>query len=800
MLRSYLLLSIRNLRVSAVNSFANILSLSIAFAACLSLFLFVENETNFDSFNSKRSSIYRLYTEPHYEGSAVQKVALSIGWIATYLQSDFPEVGNATRFWNKGKTLMTNGENRSIVNDFAAVDSTFLEVFDFEMLNGDRSTALDQPNSIILTEPTAALLFKDPNDATGKSVLVGDLTFNVTGIMKSPPANSHLQFSALASLSTYSRTDRMFKTSWDGSFLNTYVLLEPNSDAADLETKLPAFLARRTGKTDINKGVTLRLQSLADVHLGSSSVEHDYNNYRKFNGDYIRIFIGIGIIILVIACVNFVNLTLALASQRWKEVGVRKSIGAAKYQLLVQFIFESCFLCVIALVMAMGITSLFVPILNDAIGRNLTFITLFQNTPVILTIAASAMTIGILTGLYPFFFLNSQKPSAALKGRGNSAVRRSFFGPSLVVFQFALAIGMVIGTLVVHQQLSFITTADIGFSKDQIVLIDMNQEVNNKFTTLKQQWLQNKDVLGVTASSQRIGNNFNGWGFKVKLNSGMHNLTPSNVNVDYDYLKVYQIKLTSGRDFSRDFATDQGKAFIINETMAKELNLENPVGTPSGHAWDDDDKLGTIIGVAKDFNYNSLHNKIGMLALVVHPEWGYEEISVKIDGNNLQESIAAIKEVWDSSITTYPFNYTFLDEHFDSLYRSEAQMRWAVLAMAGCAILIACIGLFGLAANLALKKIKEIGIRKTLGASSLQITASMTTGLLKLIGVAFVIACPVTYYMVNGWLEGFSYRIELTAMTFVIGGLITAFIAISTVSYHAIKSGFENPVKSLRYE
>lgn len=797
MLKNYFMLSIRNLQMYAGNSIVNLLSLSIGFSACILLYLFISNEYGFDSFHEKGDRIYRLYTEANYDGNR-QEVAITNGWLGGFLSPDIPEIEKATRFWNKGKLVVNNGQELVMVENIAAVDSTFLNIFDFPMIEGSRN-ALDEPNTIILTEQTATRLFKDVSQATGKSIIVGDRELKITGVMAPIPGNSHLKFSALVSLPTYSKNDRMFETSWDGSFLNTYILLEPNADVANVERKLPDFLVRHSGVKDITKSVTLHAQALRDVHLGSTNIEHDYNNDHKFNGTYIRLLVGIGMAIIVIASINFVNLTLARTLQRRKEVGVRRSIGAARVQLFGQFTFECSFIALLSLIIALGLTSAFLPALNEGIDRTLHLSNIFTEPQVLLSILGATVAVGFIAGLYPALYVTSLKTVRALKHSDGSS-RRNLLGGALVVVQFVLAIGMIIGTLLTSRQLKFMTTTDIGFNKKQIVLIDMNSEVNQKFQTLKTEWLRKKSILGVTASSQRIGNNFNGWGFKVRLDSGIYRFAPSNVNVDYDYLKVYEIELASGRDFSREIASDQGRAFIVNETMVKSLGLEDAVGLQSGHAWNEDTNLGTIIGVAKDFNYNSLHNEIGSLALVVHPEWGYEEISIRIDGNNIEQSLAEIKATWDATISTYPFNYSFLDDHFDTLYRSDSQMRWALSAVTGCAILIACIGLFGLAANLALTKVKEIGIRKTLGASSVQITVSMTSHFVKLVVLSFVLACPITYHLISMWLESFSYRIEIGVLTFIIGGLIAVAIAVLTISYHTVKSGFENPVKSLRYE
>lgn len=800
MIRNYIAVAIRNIKANPLSHGIKSLSLAIGIAVNLIIYLFVSEEFSFDAIHHNRGNIVRVYTEPHYAGSNVEKVAITMGWIGPVLNSDFPEVVNATRFWNKGDLVMNNADKQFLIENVSAVDSTFLEIFDFPLLAGEEKTALQNPYSITISEETAAKFFENPIEALGKSLTINNEAFKITGILKSIPENSHLQFSALISISTYSKSDPMFLPTWDGSFLNTYVQLHDASELTALESKLPDFLVRHTGKKDLAKDVTLKLQPLSEVHLSSSDIEHDYNNYHKFNGLYIKLFIAIGLFVLAIASLNFVNLTLAGASGRWKEVGVRKSIGARRFNLFGQFIFESTIATILSLILSLGFVSLFLPFLNNTIDRNIDFMNLFGDGLVVVTIFSIPIVIGVLAGIYPATYIASYKIIPALKGTAQNKGGGNRVSQGMVIVQFSIAIGMIIGTIAVTQQLSFMKNSDIGFNKDQIVLLPMNPEVNQKFGTLKTEWLRNTHIAGVTASSQRIGNNFNGWGFKVQLDSGLYSFAPANINVDYDYLKVYQIELEEGRNFSRDIASDKGRGFIINETMLKDLNLKNPIGTQAGHAWYEDNNLGTIIGVAKDFNYNSLHNKIGMLAMVCHPEWGYEEISIRIDGANMQESLSEIKNVWDKNINTHPFNYTFLDEHFKALYRSDQQMGWSITMLAGTAILIACMGLFGLVAIVAHKRLKEIGIRKTLGASSFQITTMLANSFARLMTIAFVLVCPIAYYLLNAWLQNFSYRIHLEVWVFVAGGLIALAVAFLTISYHTIKAAFGNPVEWLRSE
>lgn len=800
MIRNYIAVVIRNIKAHPLSHGIKSLSLAIGFAVNLIIYLFVSEEISFDTFHQNRDNIVRIYTEPHYAGSNVEKVAITMGWIAPALKSDFPEIVNATRFWNKGNVVINNGDKQFLIENVSAVDSTFLQIFDFPLFAGDKKTALELSHSIVITEETATKFFDDPIEALGKNLTINNEEFKITAILKSIPENSHLQFSALISISIYSKRDPMFLPTWDGSFLNTYIELHDATQLTVLESKLPDFLTRHTGKKDLTKDVTLKLQQLPEIHLKSSDIEHDYNNYHKFNNLYITLFIAIGLFVLVIATLNFVNLTIASAASRWKEVGVRKSIGARRSTLFGQFIFESSMAAIASLILSLGFVSLFLPYLNKAIDRNLDFNHLFDNITVVTFSLITPVAIGILAGIYPATYITAFKVIPALKGIARSTNGGNRMSHSMVIIQFAIAIGMIIGTIAVTQQLSFIKNSDVGFNKDQIVLLPMNPEVNEKFETLKTEWLRHTHIAGVTASSQRIGNNFNGWGFKIQLDSGLYSFSPSNINVDYDYLNVYQIELEDGRNFSRDIASDMGRGFIINQTMLKNLNLKNPIGTQAGHAWYEDNNLGTIIGVTKDFNYNSLHNKIGMLAMVCHPEWGYEEISIRIDGAHVQESLDEIRAVWSKNINTHPFHYTFLDEHFKTLYRSDQQMGWSIMVLAGTAILIACMGLFGLVAIVAQKRLKEIGIRKTLGATSVQITSMLVSSFARPMIISFVMVCPIAYYFLGIWLRNFSYRIQLDVWIFLEGGIIALAVALLTISYHTIKAAFGNPVEWLRSE
>ncbi|MCB0592548.1 MAG: ABC transporter permease [Lewinellaceae bacterium] len=802
MLRNYLKVALRNTANQKLLSLINIFSLAFGIAACLIIFLFIQDERSFDAFHAKQDQLYRLNEVQSFPGTNTQHVALSMPGMGPNLQKDYPEVLNFTRYWTRGKRLFEKGDTRLIVEEVVGVDSTFLELFDFRLLDGDAATALDEPYSIVISEETAKKFFGG-GKAMGESLVMNGKPYKITGIAENVPENSHLQFDVLLSIPTVTRDDPGFNEQFGSNYLVTYLLLDPAADVKALESRMPEFLSRymppddNTGQ-DVNDFYKLYFQPLPDIHLASMEVEHDYQNYRKFNGAYLDIFAIVGLFILLIAAVNFMNLITARASHRWKEVGVRKTMGALKGQLFSQFAVESALLGVFAFILAMAISVAFTPLLNQVAGRTLSM-AYFLGHPLNLALAfLFTLALGLLAGVYPSYYLASYRTVNILKG-GDVKSKKSVFRSALVVLQFGLAIAMIVSTFTVVQQLRYMKNKDIGLNKDHILLVDMNEEANTAFETMKKELLKSSNIKGVTASGQRLGNNFHQWGFKLKTDS-IFGMTPSNVNVDYDYLDVYEIKLKQGRKFSRDYATDKDYAFIINESLAQELGLEDPIGISAGHSWYPDDSLGTIIGVSEDFNFNSLHHDINTLAMVVHPDWGYDELSVKLEGGHIEAAIRDVERVWAELVPSWPFRYTFLDEHFEELYRSDQQMEAVVAIMAALAIFIACMGLFGLAAITVEKRTKEVGIRKVLGASAAQIVVQLSKNFALLVLLAFIVFSPLAFWAMNRWLENFAYRIEVSPLAFLLGGFLALAIALLTVSVHTLRSARVNPAEVLRSE
>jgi putative ABC transport system permease protein len=797
MIRNYLLIAFRNLLKQKLFSFINVFSLAIGLAASIVIYLFIQDETSFDQFHSLKENIYRLDEIQSFPGTNTQKVALSMPGMGPFLQQDFPQVKRYARFMGNDNMLLEVGERKIKVKMGANVDSTFLRMFDFGVVEGDRENALNDPLTMVVTEGLALKLF-ERKDVMGEVVVWGDKSYKITGIMKDVPENSHLQFDVLISMATMVRDNPGLNTAWGSNWMVTYLELHPGTNVEEMSAGFDDFLLKHGGENILDY-YKLFLQPLTDVHLGSIDIEHDYHDYRKFNGEYIGTFELVGIFILLIAGVNFTNLVTARASYRFKEVGIRKSIGAKKGQLFSQFLIESGILAFMALFMALVLDLLLIPYLNTLIGRELSLLSYLGQPSFWVGLLLVTLVLGLIGGIYPALFMASFKPVSIIKG-GNVKTGKSWLGNSLIVVQFGLALAMIVSTFVVLQQLSFMQNKDIGFEKDHIVQVSMNQDANQKFDLIKSDLLNQTDILGVTASGQRLGNNFHQWGFKYKSDSGVMDITPSNVNVDYDFLEVFGIKLKEGRGFSKDYAQDNGMSFIINESLAKDLNLSQPIGAKAGHGWYHNDSLGTIIGVTEDFNFNSLHYGVNTLSMVVHPEWGYQEMSVKINGQNIDGALNELEQVWTKHVSQFPLDYTFLDAHFEELYRSDKQMSAVVTIMGVLAILIACMGLFGLAAITTERRIKEIGIRKVLGASVINIMFGLSKSFVLLILIAFVIMTPLAWLFLGKWLENFAYHIDINPVVFIVSMMIAVGIALATISYHTLKSAKANPVDALRYE
>lgn len=801
MFKNYLTTAWRLLLKNKIYSAINIIGLAIGMAACIAIMLFVSYERSFDGMHSK--NIYRLNEVQQFEGMvASQKVSLSMYPMGPTLQQEFPEIKNFTRVISNAKRPINYGDKRLYIEQIFVVDSTFLQIFDFKLIKGDRQTALQGPKSIVLTQETAEKFFGKA-DPIGKTLHAygGDTTtMVVTGILEDVPANSHLQFDALLSVSTVARPDWM--NNWGGNWLRTYFELADGTDQAALERKFPAYLRKYMAEGDNWKNYQLFLLPLQDVHDKASDIGLDELNYRKFDGNYTRVFFIIALIVLLIACVNFINLSTARSAERALEVGVRKSVGASYGQLGLQFMGESILVSFLALLVAIALVWVFLPAINNLSDREMSF-NLFRDGQLTLSLVGGALLLGVLSGLYPAVYLSSFRPVVVLKEKVQSGKGKGWLRNTLVVGQFACAIFLIIATVLTMKQLLFMKNRATGFDREQVVNVTLGRGGDDKYGTLKKDLLNNSLILGVTAAQDELGSHLDQSGVEFIGDGPKRELTSTRLIVDPDYLSLYKIELAEGRNFSKE-KEGNGREYIINEALAKELLKDTPgkdnsflLGKRFGFGID---SAAQIVGIAKDFNFNTLHNKVETMFMFNMVDWGFSTLSVKINGAKTRESLALIQSIWEKNCPGVPFEYEFLDDHFDEIYRADSQVSTIVGILAVLAIIISCLGLFGLASFTTAQRTKEIGIRKVLGATTSGITALLAKDFLRLVIIAILIASPLAYYLMHEWLKDFAYRINIQWWIFAIAAVSAVVIAFLAVGFQSVKAALANPVKSLRSE
>ena len=799
MIKNYLKIAWRNIWKNKVFSAINIVGLSVGMAACIVIMLFVSYEKSFDNFHTK--NIYKMDEVQKFPGMlASQKVGLSMFPMGPTLKAEFPEVKSFTRIRWQEKYQLTYKEKKIFIPQSFHVDTTFLDMFNFPLLKGDRATALLKPHSVCLTEETAAKLFGG-EDAMGKTITHygGDtVSYTVTGIVANPPKNSHLQFDGLFSFATTFKPWML--NNWGGNWLDTYLELTPGTDINAFQKKMPAYLKKHM-QGDGYKYYELFYLPLKDVHANSADIGLDYLNYQKFDKKLTNQFLAIALIVLVIACINFINLSTARSAERAKEVGIRKSIGAYRFQLAAQFLGETVMLALIALVFAVVLVELALPYINSLSDRELS-LPIFRNFGTTLIIIACTVVVGLLSGIYPAAYLSGFNPVKVLKGSVNTGKNKGLLRNVLVVGQFTSAIFLMIATVLVVKQLNFMQHKDPGFSRDQVITVSLNMVKTSQYDLLKKELLNSSLISGVTASQDNLGSHLDQSGIQYKPSDGpLKNLTGTQLIVDKDYLSLYKIKLIAGKNFSSE-KTQDGREYVINETMAKQLLKDQPkkpmsslLGERFGY-----DSLGTITGIAKDFNFNSLHYKIETLFILATEQGGFNTMSVKINGGKVPEALDFIKSTWKSTLPELPLEYQFLDDHFNEVYKVDDQVSKIVGILAGLIIIISCLGLFGLASYSAEKRVKEIGVRKVLGASVQNITLLLSRNFLRLVLIANIIAWPIAWFFMYKWLQDFAYRISIDWWIFALAGIISIMIAFFTVSFQSIKAAVANPVKSLRSE
>lgn len=813
MLKNYVLVALRNFRKFKTYSFINIFGLAIGLACCILILLHIYDELNFDRFHEKADRLFRVI-QVRSGSQGEQHLAYTMGPFGPALVNEFPEVEASARLfqgWRLTVKREAAGPTGQIVRKNFFTDASFFDLFDFQLLAGDRKTALSTPGSVVLTEPMAKQLFGD-EEPLGKSLQIEaedfpefvQTAFTVTGVLRDIPHTSHLNFDLLISQSTLDRFADVhgWFTDWNNTIVITYVLLRNPFNQANLEAKLAQFNLKHRGEEAARN--RFYLQPLNDIHFGSAEIESEYN-IREGQVGYVYVFAAIALFLAAIACINYMNLATARSMKRAKEVGLRKVVGANRSQMIVQFLTESILSAVIAFLLAIGLVEAMLPSFNALAGANLS-LRLAGNTSVFLGLLGLVLLIGIVAGSYPAFYLSRLAPAAVLKGELKAGAQRSRLRQSLVVAQFALSILMIVATLVVFQQLDYVRHKQLGFNQDQLVVIDINHDdVQSNFLTIKNEFKRHAAVRGATVSSRVPGD----WKYFRRIRAVREGQAETEAQqlyfngIDEDFIGVYEIDLVQGRNFSRALATDS-TAVILNETAARALFADSPVGqairVPAFNF------TGRVIGVVRDFHFHSLHGKIEPMVMGFMPAGGRHAVhgidyfSLRIAAENVQESIDFITKVHAQFDAINPIEYAFLNHWWIDLYTRDERLGRIFGIAAGLAILIACVGLFGLAAFMAEQRTKEIGVRKVLGASISSLVMLLSKDFTRFVLLGLLAATPLAYFVMNKWLQNFAYRIEIGWWVFLLAGVMAMLIALATVCTQAIKAALANPVESLRYE
>jgi putative ABC transport system permease protein len=799
MLKNYLKITFRNLIKYKIYSIVNIAGLAVGMACCILILLWVKNELSYDRFHENSERIFRVVAGG--QNAAKGTILALQGPLAPLLKKEFPEVEKYVRIYAfkifSGEKLVSHQHKHFYTNNFFMVDPSFFEVFSFPFIKGDPRTALYDLRSIVITEEMAKKYFSN-DDPLGKILSYeNEFDFVVTGVVKNIPFNSHFQFDFIIPLENYRDIQSLPNglDNWDNQAFVTYLLLNPNCDISSLEKKMTELVNQYT-RNDI---FTFFLQSLTDIHL--------YSNLRDELGTntdirYVRLFVAIAFLVMLIACLNFINLSTARSLKRAKEVALRKVVGARRTQLIQQFLGESVLVSVLALAVALVLVELLLPAFRNFVGKPLE-IHLFFSLSLWLLVLAIVIFTGIFGGIYPAFVLSAFQPVSVFKAkmqksqRGLLSLRRF-----LVVIQFAVSICLIICTGIIYKQIKYMQNTPLGFTREQVIIIPIGtgQETVSKAQILKDRFKQHNNIVAVTASSHTPGHRLWGRGIKLldKPNPEWEKLLIRSLWTDYDFIKTYKITLLAGRDFSSACSSDKSSAFILNETAVRSLGWKTAEAA-LGNSIYFDEKTGNIIGVVKDFHFRSLHDAIEETILHIRPERFYS-LSLRANTSNLPLTLSALKKIWEEILPNRPFEYVFLDEDFAKLYYFDRKVAELMGYFTFLSVFITCLGLFSLVAFSTEQRTKEIGIRKILGATIPNILFLLTKDFTKGVLVANIIAWPVAYYAMFRWLQNFAYRTNIGITTFILSATIALLIAIITVSYQSIKAALANPIEALRYE
>lgn len=802
MLSNYLKITFRNIMKNKLFSFINISGLAIGLAICLIISLWVQRELSYDRFHKNASRIYRVEREL-FRDNLYSRWPIGSGQYKQLLLDDYPEIEHAVRFWGRGFAIK---DHKNFVHQqrLYAVDNSVFEIFDFGLEEGIEQTALAEPRTLVLTRKKAIKYF-GIDDVIGKSLSLQwqgkPVDFKVTGILREVPENSHIHFDMLMSIASY--PDEAF-ANLRGNYLYIYVLIKKGTSRQALEEKLKTFVSGRLEPVygdltaqglGIHEVLKMHLFPITDIHL------HPSENWELEPGGSVNsvyIFSTIAVFILILACINFINLSTARARKRAKEVSLRKTIGAGKNQLRAQFLQESAMSAFISLVIALVLCFLFIPIFNQIFSAKLSMDQLFQLKNLIFLLGVT-LAAGILSGLYPAFYLTRFDPATVLKGSSFSGKSQSAFRKNMVVFQFVISTILIFGMFTVYQQMRYIQTRSLGFDRENVVVIPTSsRQITKGFDSLRQELMQNTQIVSVSAAADLPGDpRYSNGAFRHRDLEEPVNLIF--FTVDYDYLDTLKLEILAGRGFSREFSTDAGNAVIFNEAAVKRFGWTPEEAVGKQFERGEDNPPLKVLGVVKDFNFKSLHTAVEPIVIRLSSNAG-GFLSVRILPGNLEKTLGFIQQKWESIFSGEQFDYSFLDNRIQQLYTKEKNMQNIFVAFSGLSILVACLGLFGLAAFTAEIKTKEIGVRKVLGASSFRVVTLLSKEFVRWVILANLLAWPVAYWLMNEWLQNFAYRIKMGWLVFLVSGFLTLCIATIAFIFQALKAALANPVDSLRYE
>jgi len=803
MIKNYLKIAVRNIAKHKGFYFINVTGLAIGIACSILILFFVSHELSYDRFHEKADRIYRLAVRASIGDTRINQTYSSAITFQKLLE-DFPEIETGVKFLNTGRQPVFIGDETFYEPNVFAVDSVFFDVFTFPLIHGVKETALTKPNTVVLTRETAVKYF-GTTDVVGNSILFesndgdGLEGYEITGVSEDVPEASHFHYNILISSTSF--PDYINSQGWTNNNFISYIALKEGASKALLEEKLVEFTRKYMGGEQFDEWVAqgnfweYYLQPITEIHLTS-----DLNGEFEANGNkaYVYIFSVVSVIILLVACINFMNLSTAKSSQRAKEVGIRKVVGSGRKRLIFQFLSESILLSFISLFVGLILVHALLPTYSNLLGKTVE-IHYFDSLLIIPSLFALALFVGLVSGSYPAFFLSSMKPVVVLKSMSSDQRGGVVFRNVLVVLQFAISVFLLVGTFVVYKQLQFLQDTKLGFDKEQVLVINNPGSLGETIHTLKETIKQHNTVLDVSGANTLPGKSFSNIGFGAE--GVEENFTLNLCISDYDYLNTLNIDLKEGRFFSREFGSDSS-ATVLNEATVALLDWEDPIGKTINN-WSGTRGEFTVIGVVEDYHYESLHSEIRPMALMLNGGYYTRNerfISVRFETEDLQETIRYIEDTWETFAPQMPFEYSFLDVEYDNLYVNETQIRRLLSVFSFLAIFIACLGLFGLASFIVDQRTREIGIRKVFGASISSIVTTLNKSFVKLILVANIVAWPLAWYAMNRWLENFAYRIDLAWWMFLLAAALALVIALFVVSFQTVKAAVMNPVQSLQYE